>query len=273
MLSCLYMLPDTLLAKLRQAGLSDKTATVYGFLASVGGAFPSRIALETHLNRSTVYKILTDLSVKGLVNEIEKGKKLYYQVEKPQKFLRYAEQTVDRAKDAFEVANKIFPELEGLYSLTPNKPKIKFFEDRDGLRSIFEDHVSEKKPYEMLGFANANQLERFFKTDFIRKYVKQKERIGITTRGILPDTESDKTYNERMYAGIKKHIWLNLRYIPAKDFPFNGEITVYGTNKVSIINFEETHLVGIVIEDKAIHEMMTRIFELAWRGAEVLERK
>ena len=273
MLLCLYMLPDTLLAKLRQAGLSEKTASVYGFLASVGGAFPSRIALETHLNRSTVYKILTDLSVKGLVSEIEKGKKLYYQVEKPQKFLRYAEQTVNRAKDAFEMAHKIFPELEGLYSLTPNKPKIKFFEDRDGLRSIFEDHVSEKEPYEMLGFANAAQLERFFKFDFIRAYVKQKERIGITTRGIIPDTEVDQTYNSRMYAGVKKNIWLNIRHIPAKDFPFNGEITIYGTRKVSIINFDETHLVGIIIEDKAIHDMMVRIFELAWKGAEALEQK
>lgn len=266
-----HMTSDALLSKLRQAGLPDKSALVYGFLASVGGAFPSRIATETRLNRSTVYKVLTDLSIKGLINEIEKGKKLYYQVERPERFLRYAKQTIDRAKDAFEVASKVFPELEGLYSLTPNKPKIRFFEDRDGLRSILEDHVSEERPYEMLGFANAAQLERFFKEDFIRKYVRQKERLGITTRGIVPDTKTDQTYTERMYVGVKKRFWLNLRHIPSNDFPFNGEITIYGTHKVSIINFDETHLVGIIIEDKAIHDMMVRIFELAWKGAKAVE--
>jgi hypothetical protein len=76
-----------------------------------------------------------------------------------------------------------------------------------------------------------------------------------------------------MYVGIDKKFWLNLRHIPSQEFSFNGEITIYGTQKVSIVNFDKTHMVGIIIEDKAIHDMMVRIFELAWRGAEVLEGK
>jgi hypothetical protein len=83
----------------------------------------------------------------------------------------------------------------------------------------------------------------------------------------VPDSTTDKTYTERVYKGIKKNIWLKLRYIPKDQFPFNGEITIYGTDRVSIFNFDEKHLVGIIIEDKAIHDMMVRIFELAWKGA------
>jgi sugar-specific transcriptional regulator TrmB len=267
------MQSDILIAKLTRAGLSHKSATIYSFLIGVGGAFPSRIAEETHLNRTTVYKILTDLSIKGLVSEIEKGKKLFYQAEKPETFLRYAKGQSERAHDAFEVAKKIVPELEGLYSLNPNKPKIRFFENYEGLQAIMEDHISENEPYEMLGFANAAELESFMTEEFIKKYVKQKEKIGITTRGVVPDTRTDKTYTERMYAGIDKKFWLNLRHIPSQEFPFNGEITIYGTQKVSIVNFDKTHMVGIIIEDKAIHDMMVRIFELAWRGAEMLEKK
>lgn len=261
------MVNDDITSSLVQVGLSEKSATVYAFLLGAGGAYPSTIAEATKLNRSTIYKILTDLSVKRLVVEVVKGKKLYFQAERPARFLRFVEDAAKQAESAFLRAKQLLPEMEGIYSLTPNKPKIRFFENREGLRSIFEDHVAVKKKYEMLGFANAAELEKFMTPEFLRRYIKKKERIGIITRGILPNTALDLSFDARLYAGIRKSIHIDIRHIPAEEFPFNGEITIYGTNKVSIINFDKVHLVGIIIEDQAIHDMMTRIFELAWRGA------
>ncbi len=252
---------------LTKSGFSEKTALVYSYLLTKGGAYPSKISEATHLNRSTVYKILTDLSVKGLVTEIDRHNKLFYQVERPTRLLKYAEERKNSAVHDFEKVQKMIPEIEWLYSSNPRKPRIRFFENMEGLMSIFDDHVNFTKPYEMLGFANTAELEKFVTPEFLRKYTKKKERARITTRGIVPDSPADLTYNQRMYKGIKKNIWLNLRYIPKDQFPFNGEITIYGEDRVSIINFNKEGLVGIIIEDKAIHEMMTRIFELAWLGA------
>ncbi|MES2216011.1 MAG: helix-turn-helix domain-containing protein [Patescibacteria group bacterium] len=256
-----------LLQDFQRLGLSDKAALIYSTLLELGGAYPSKVAELTHLNRSTVYKVLLDLSVKGLVTEIDKDKKLYYQAERPDQLLRYAKNRKTAADEQYEKIRSLLPQIEALYSSNPNKPKIRYFENKAGIEALFMDHLNVTKPYEMLGFANTTELEKFMTTNFLRSYVKVKEKIGITTRGIIPDTKSDRSYNARIYRDIKKKIHLQLRYIPLKEFPFSGEITIYGDDRVSIMNFSDKQLMGIIIEDKGIHEMMVRIFELAWKGA------
>jgi hypothetical protein len=63
-----------------------------------------------------------------------------------------------------------------------------------------------------------------------------------------------------------------IRRIPAKLFPFDGEITMYGTNRVSIFKLNkdsiDKQVIGVVIEDEMIHGMMKMIFELSWAGVE-----
>lgn len=249
-------------------GLSEKESLVYAALLSMGGAFPSKIAEETKLNRSTVYKILLDLSVKGLVNEIERKNKLYYQVEKPDRLMRYVKSQVTIANDNLETAEKLIPEIEGIYSHFSNKPKITYYEGHEGVLSIYEDHINVKKGYEMLAIAYASDLEVVLPPKFFEHYRRSKERLGITTRGIVTDSPLNQTFNERLYGNFRAEIIPNIRFIPGIEFPFKGEMTIYGTSKVSIVNFDHTIRTGIIIEDKTIYNMMRTIFELAWKGAE-----
>src|SRR4051794_40111974 len=104
---------DNLPSTFEKVGLSEKEALVYSSLIKLGGAHPSKIAQDTKLNRSTVYKLLLDLSIKGLVNEIEKKNKIFYQIEKPSKLLKYAKDRVTLANDHLETVNKMIPDLEG----------------------------------------------------------------------------------------------------------------------------------------------------------------
>jgi len=253
-------------AKIEGIGLSDKEALVYNALIELGGAFPSKIAEYTGLKRSTVYKVLLDLSIKSLVSEIEKRNKLYYHIENPNRLVRYAKDKVRIAEDQLEAASKIIPEIEGLYSLLANRPKISYFENIDGILSIYKDQVDGTKKYEMLAFSNAAELENVFPEKFFADYRRAKERIGITTRGIIPDTDKDETFVARLYDGYRKEVIPQAKYIPAKEFPFKGEITIYGSNKVSIVNLNKEYLTGLIIEDETIHNMMRMIFELSWKG-------
>jgi len=75
------------------------------------------------------------------------------------------------------------------------------------------------------------------------------------------------TFNEDVYKGKQKPYWPVMRHIPADKFPYNGELTIYGKNKVSIVNFDKNNYVGVIIEDNSIHGMLTTMFELAWIGA------
>ncbi|HUT22649.1 MAG TPA: helix-turn-helix domain-containing protein [Candidatus Bipolaricaulota bacterium] len=262
-----------LISELKKAGLKQKEAEIYAALLELGGAYPSKIAEYTKLNRSTAYKILEELAIKGLVSELRKGKKLYYQIEKPEKLVRFADSQIRLAENRLENAKKILPEIEGLFTLTPHKPKVMFYEGLDGVLKVYADHVEVKETYEMLAYSNAAEYLKFIPKKDQEAYTKKKEKLKIKTRGIVPDTVIDKSYNKVAYAKIEKSIWPKIRYIPAKMFPYHGEVTIYGKDKVSLINFRKGAYVGVIIEDQDIHDMMAMIFELAWAGAKEFEKE
>jgi len=263
---------EHIIEELKKIGLSDKAAAIYAAVLDLGVAFPSAVAERTHLKRSTVYTLLTDLAIKGLVTELERNKKICYQAERPSKIVSFARGQIQLAEDRLERAKKVLPDLEGIFSLVSYKPRVRYFEGADGVKTVYEDHINENTAYEMVGFSNVEELVKFFSAQFLARYVKTKEKIGVKTRGILPNTAFSRRYNERVYRGLNKKTHMKIRTIPADLFPYKGELTVYGTNKVSIINFHENVLIGVIIEDKMIHDMMRMIFELSWRGADTFTR-
>lgn len=260
---------EQLTKKLEKIGLTDKESAIYSTILELGGAYPSKIAEITKINRSTVYKILLDLSVKGLVNEIEKKNKLFYQIEPPRKLTRYLKDRVNLVSDQLERANGLIPEIESLYNIFANKPRVSYFEGQEDVMQIYADHINVKKPYEMVAWANTTYLQDLLKLDFFLHYRKTKEKIGITTRGIVPDTEYDQDFVDNAYIkiGIAKEYWPVMKYVSHKDFSFQGEITIYSDDKVSIVNLNKKYFTGTIIQDKTIHNMMRMIFELSWKGA------
>jgi hypothetical protein len=131
--------------------------------------------------------------------------------------------------------------------------------------------VSGAGNYEMLAFSNAKKFKSFMPKNKLQDFIKAKERLNISTRAIIPETKEDRLYRETVFGGIKKELWPSVRYMPAEKFPYEGEITIYGKNKVSITKLGGENIIGVIIEDKMIHDMMKMIFELAWGSPEVKE--
>ena len=259
---------EALIANLKSIGLSDKAASIYAAVLEAGIAYPSSISQTTKLNRSTVYAVLNDLRAKGLVTQIERGKKISYQIEDPVHVQSLIKKQIELAETRYERAKKLLPELQGLFSVLPNKPRVRFFEGIEEVLSVFEEHVNVTEPYEMLSYSNVEKLVTLMPKSFIANYIKKKEKIGITTRAIFPKSLFSERYNKEIYPSSPKNILVRSRMIPAGAFPFTADITMFAKNKVSIINFHENVLIGVIIEDETIAGMMRMIFELAWKGVE-----
>ena len=259
---------ESLIKRLKRSGLNDKAAILYAHLLELGGAYPSHLAEITKINRSTVYKVLVDLSVKGLTHEIQKGKKLYYQTGKPASLLQFARRQVNTANEMYEEARDISPEIERLYSALPNKPRVLYLEGPKEVLTVYDDFISQQKPYEMVAFGSAKRAKVFFSDSYYKQYRQAKEKKGITTRIILPDTRDDRDYANKWHSDVSKKIRPQARFITPEQFPFEGEITVYGEAKVAIVNLDVKHVTAIVIEDASYHKAMRTVFELAWKGAE-----
>jgi len=252
---------------IENSGLSKKGALIYFALLELGGAFPSQIAKHTRLKRSTVYEILDDLAIKGLISELKKRNKYFYAIEHPKRLVHFSQRTIAKAEEQYQKLQEFLPNLEGLYAGIANKPKVSYFEGTDGVMEIYADHISGKEKYEMTGFVNIAELMQFLPEKKYCDYVKLKEKLGITSKAIFPDTQEDRAYEKTAYLSASKKILPKVKFIPKKEFPWKGDITIYADNKVSIIIFDEQKVSGIILESKTIHQMMRMIFELAWKGA------
>lgn len=259
---------DTLfVSSLKKSGLSTPEASIYAALLERGGAAPSTIAEDTHLNRTTVYRTLESLNVKGLVSTVRKHKKIFYQAEGSEALNAFVRNRMTLAERAQKTALSLEPKIENLLQFAAHKPVIKFFEGREGIRHIFEDHVAGSTSYEMLGFSNVKNIISFLGASFARKYIAKKVKLNVVTRGIFPNTSQDHAYLPTYYGRVPKRNMPEARYITEKHFPFESELTIYGKNKVSIVNVHDEKLVGIIIEDQMMHDMLCMIFELAWKGS------
>ena len=138
------MTNEFIVDKLKRTGLEEKEAQIYGYLVETGGSFPSEIAEATKINRSTVYKTLGILSVRGLVGEVEKKKKLFYFPESPAKFLRSMKSKISIAEDAYKKASELVPALEGLFQSHDNKPRVTFYEGKDQVIRAYMTQTLEK---------------------------------------------------------------------------------------------------------------------------------
>lgn len=250
--------------KLLKTGLSEKESAVYAFLLECDGAFPSLIAKNTKLNRTTVYKILTGLSIKGLVTEYEKRKKLFYRAEHPKYLTKYAESQIVLAKRANEHLEKMMPLLEGIYKNSPDKPVMRFYEGIEGVRAVYNDQIQTQKSYEMMAFSNTVQLLPQLDSEFKKNYVKQKIKLGISTRAIVPSAKDAHSNLLTFYQTAPKNLIPKIKHLPLEVFTFSADMTLYGENKVSIINFNEPNFVGTIIEDVTIYNMMKLFFDLTW---------
>ena len=128
--------------------------------------------------------------------------------------------------------------------------------------------VAENK-YEMLSFSHCEAFKNYLPSNSLQKFVKSKERNNITTRAIIPDTRENRKYSATVFAGIKRTFWPDIRYVPESVFPFEAEMTLYGSSKLAITKLKGERLVGIVIDDKLIHDMFKMIFELMWMSDQV----
>jgi sugar-specific transcriptional regulator TrmB len=237
-------------------------------LVETGGAYPSKIATDTRINRSTVYMILDILTIRGFVGEVEKKKKLFYYPEPAQKFLRNMKDQIHIAEDLYQHAQKIVPEIEGILKLSEGKPRVTFYEGKEEVIKAYISQIDGKGNFELLAFANTSELKKFMPWKVFRDYIAMKEKKKITARGIIPNDAKDLDFIKDTHTGILPKYKPVARYVSKEIFPFKGEIIIYQENKVQFVKFDDIHPIAVIIEDTMIHDMMKMIFELAWIGAE-----
>lgn len=227
--------------------MQGKRADVYLSALELGSSSVIEIAKKAGIKRTTCYDILMDLETEGLISQTSKEKKRLFVGEDPEKIQR-------NLKNKERLFAEILPQLQSIHNVRGSKPKIRFYEGKEGLKEVYEDTL--KYNTEIVGFASDDIL-KVMDMNWSMSYLKKRIDRKIWARAIIPSTEIMKKFIDKDLEQLR-----HTKAIDPKKYPFTIEINVYGHNKVALMSAKEE--MGLIIEGQEIHNTMKLIFQLIW---------
>ncbi|MDD5396910.1 MAG: helix-turn-helix domain-containing protein [Candidatus Moranbacteria bacterium] len=240
------------LNQLKKLGLSQKEAQLYLVALETGPSTVARLAQKSGLKRGTIYEFLGEMLEKGILEMSISGKRKLYAAVEPKKLSKI----IDRQK---EILENLLPDLSLLTIGSSAKPKIKFYEGREGMLSVFYDIFELPEGGEILGFATYEGIHNLFSKNEIDAYIKKRAAKKIRQKLIVPTDE----HIEQRVSDNKKELRETIM-IPRKNFLIKSDISIY-QNKVAIVSLAEEQ-VGVIIESSQIADTQRAIFNLLWNS-------
>lgn len=239
---------------LMRIGLSEKEAKVYLAALELGPAPVQKIAAKAHVNRATTYVILEGMMKKGIITIYDQGKKRYFVAEGPSALKNIISQQQKELDEKAELLKHVHSEIQSVHNALPNKPIVKFYEGKEGLKTLLEERLEE----------GHKQVDVFYPDDDLVEIFNEQERKDYVGRRI------QKQVFYRGVSSIKKpdpSITFphgELHQVESDKFPMFSDIAVYG-DKVSI-SILRGHVSGVVIQNKAVADTFRSIFKLAFES-------
>ena len=233
---------------LAHAGLTEVESRVYMNLLEMGSSLCGEISRKSGIHRRTVYDLLERLIGKGLVAYIKKNNRRYYECVHPKRFL-------ELIKEKESEIDSIMPDLVAKYEGSTEKGETVFYRGTLGIKSVFEDQLSEgKEILIMSGSPKTNEILKFYLPHYNRERVKRNIKVRILF---------DEKHREEIESKEKRPL-MEIRYLP-KDSGSLAATNVYGDNVAIILWIENP--VAILIKQDKIAGGYRKMFELLWQMA------
>lgn len=247
-----------MLSQLRKLGFSEKEAKVYLAALELGAETAQEISRKAGVNRATTYVILQILIKRGLASTFEKGKKTFFAAESPDQIdhllRKQSEEIFEQRRDL----ERIIPELRALNNLAENKPKVRFFEGRDGILSMYEEVYRkasrESQFYEFLSLDKA--LAVF--PDYPSTSMLQRLKRNIAWQVIYTSRDGPQAYfDDPKIKSFAKHL-------KPEKYPFETSILIAPELNWVVISSFSRGLSGVIIENPELAKTMESMFHFMW---------
>lgn len=245
--------------ELEQLGLDKNEAVIYLANLELGPSPVQRIAQRGKVPRATTYLVLESLKKKGLVSTYEHGKKTYFAPQHPSQLVGFVKQQEAEVLVRQKTVESLVPELEGIGQFAESKrPRVRYYEGKESFQAFRRDLLSKRKDQKLVrGIFDINEISRLVGS--IEDFAQKRTSEGVESRSLytwannqLPD------YDEKLKRTAKK--------IDEKTYPLPADVSIIG-NCVGLMPYGDPFR-AVIIEDKAIADTLTSIFELAWKGTE-----
>jgi sugar-specific transcriptional regulator TrmB len=247
---------------LARAGLTQEEARIYEILLEEGPQGAGELLVHVKpMKRGLLYKTLDRLTERGLVIQKEVRGKLQFGPQSPDSLAAIAKEQAEEARKTAEAFGSALPELRAKYNLSTERPVIRFFEGKEGLREIYEDHLlSEAKDLYFIRTARAKEYRDLFGTWF-GNYLARQAEAGIRVHALTVDDE-DTNHDPAIDAARN----VARTWVRPSDYTAPIQIDSYG-NKVAILSFGK-EVFGIVIESEPLARAIRELLIMGKYGAE-----
>ncbi|OHA12762.1 MAG: hypothetical protein A3J10_03575 [Candidatus Sungbacteria bacterium RIFCSPLOWO2_02_FULL_54_10] len=237
-------------ATLIEAGLSPKQAAVYEACLEAGPTTIPEIAINTHIKRTTVYGIVDELTERGLLQETFRGKRKCYHAKDPAAILTMLEEKKKRFAE-------VLPELSELFVSHHVRPRISFFEGREGVKKIYDD-VLDCRSKQLKQIVRVRQHNDAVGDAFIKEFIRRRVARGIVTHNLHPKS-GDLYSSERGMEDPKRRRYV--RYLPPN--VFHAAIIMIYDHKVAMVSTKAENF-GFIIESKEFSSTLSAYFDFMW---------
>lgn len=250
----MHKLENNKLSGLKEAGFSDKEVAVYSALLEVGRGSVLEISKIAKIERTTTYRILQLFLGMPIAQTFKEGKKTRWAALNP----RYLVDYVQKKK---RVVQELFPELEALYNLNEEKPKLLYFEGKEGLANLTASIIREVKTRgELLSFSAPGAASGYYSTKKFIDLARERASKQIMSKIIIPSIEETPGYE----IGEDWKNWRHIKMVDPEKCPFKASFNIWN-NKISILTVR-SHPIGVVIESKDVADTLRSIFNLIWES-------
>lgn len=235
---------------LKEFGLNEKEVALYLTALSLGETGMSELAQNAGLKRTSAYLVFKSLENKGLMGSFKMKSGLRFVATRP-------ELLVGKTRKQLEEFELILPELKALETKSDHKPKITYYQGREGYLTAAEDSL--KVPNITLRHIGALlEAHKIVGLDYDTKYyIPQRLKKHISFKALYFEPEIENEIKNRNHVNELREI----RYLPER-YLHKTSMLIYG-EKVVIFSTQK-ELVTIIIESKDIAESEKKKFDLIW---------
>ncbi len=242
---------------LKELGLLDSEISVYESLIRKGSASAGTIAKNTGLNRVSVYKALDKLAKRGLVNEVIKTKKMFFEPASP----KILNKIVKEKKDKLEDINKEIKSLKKSYNRVLEETRATIHKGVESVKALWEellDDLEEGEEWLILGAPkSADILAGYFK-EFNKKRAKKKTRMKII-------------YNRDARELLKDRIKQPLTEVRTMPKEYITPVSLEVVRDCVLIVFYEPDIMAFCIKSGKAADSFKQYFKLLWKIAKPIK--
>jgi sugar-specific transcriptional regulator TrmB len=227
---------------LKELGLTENESKVYLCLLENGKLLAGQISRKTGIHRRNVYDITERLIKKGLIGYIKNNNRKLFEAANPERLKEIISEKQHILDEQFET-------LSLMYTGTKENQETNFYKGIEGLKTIFQDQLSENnKEILILGAsAKASNILPFYFKWYDKDRIKNKIKARIISSDKLPKIPQAK-----------------IKHLPQK-YANPLAVNIY-KDKVALILWQKEPL-AILIKNKEIAESYKKYFELMWKIA------